>query len=241
VLKINWNYIKGLTLLLLVLFLYGFSYQKNKIKKIKDIVIGFEEGTNFFISHEIVNKLLIQNNQSAKNQAKSVIDLHQLETNVLSHPMVEDATVYLTVDGLLKTKIKQRTPIARVVSKTKSYYIDKQAKKMPLSENYTARVLLIYGNVADENINNIYYLVTTILGDEFLKKQIISVTKMPSNEFVLKTREGNQKILLGTTDDLEIKFKNLKSFFTKTITDNTLDNYSTINLKYHKQVVCTKI
>lgn len=240
-LKINWNYIKGLTLLLLVLFLYGFSYQKNKIKKIKDIVIGFEEGTNFFISHEIVNKLLIQNNQSAKNQAKSVIDLHQLETNVLSHPMVEDATVYLTVDGLLKTKIKQRTPIARVVSKTKSYYIDKQAKKMPLSENYTARVLLIYGNVADENINNIYYLVTTILGDEFLKKQIISVTKMPSNEFVLKTREGNQKILLGTTDDLEIKFKNLKSFFTKTITDNTLDNYSTINLKYHKQVVCTKI
>jgi cell division protein FtsQ len=241
VLKINWNYIKGLTLLLLVVFLYGFSYQKNKIKKIKDIVIEFEEGTNFFISHEIVNKLLIQNNQSAKNQAKSVIDLHQLETNVLSHPMVEDATVYLTVDGLLKTKIKQRTPIARVVSKTKSYYIDKQAKKMPLSENYTARVLLIYGNVADENINNIYYLVTTILGDEFLKKQIISVTKMPSNEFVLKTREGNQKILLGTTDDLEIKFKNLKSFFTKTITDNTLDNYSTINLKYHKQVVCTKI
>lgn len=240
-LKINWNYIKGLTLLLLVVFLYGFSYQKNKIKKIKDIVIEFEEGTNFFISHEIVNKLLIQNNQSAKNQAKSVIDLHQLETNVLSHPMVEDATVYLTVDGLLKTKIKQRTPIARVVSKTKSYYIDKQAKKMPLSENYTARVLLIYGNVADENINNIYYLVTTILGDEFLKKQIISVTKMPSNEFVLKTREGNQKILLGTTDDLEIKFKNLKSFFTKTITDNTLDNYSTINLKYHKQVVCTKI
>jgi cell division protein FtsQ len=241
VLKINWIYIKGIVLLGLVAFLYGFSYQKNNVKKVKDILIEFEEGKNMFMSHEIVNKLLIQNNLTVKNQPKSVIDLHQLELNVLSHSMVEDATIFLTVDGLLKAKIKQRTPIARVLSSAKSYYIDKQGKAMPLSENYTARVLLVYGDIMDENIEDIHGLVTTILKDEFLKKQIISVTKILNNEYVLKTRVGSQKIILGRLVNLEEKFKNLKSFFNKTMVDKTIEKYSTINLKYNKQVVCTKM
>jgi len=239
-LKINWNYIKGIVLIGLVAFLYGFSYQKNNVKKVREIAIEFEEGKNLFMNYQIVNKLLIQNNETVKNKAKSVIDLHQLEANVLSHPMVEDAAIFLTVDGLLKAKVKQRTPIARVLSNTKSYYIDKQAKVMPLSENYSARVLLVSGEINEDDIEEIHYLVSTILKDEFLKKQLISIEKMPNNEFVLHTRIGEQKILLGKTTNLNSKFKNLKSFFSKTMADKMIFNYSAINLKYNNQVVCTK-
>jgi len=240
VLNFNWNYIKGFFLLALVVFLYGFSHQKNSIKDVRDVLIEFEEGNNLFMNHQIVNKLLIQNNAIVKNQAKSVIDLHLLEVNVLSHPMVEDAAIFLTIDGLLKAKIKQRTPIARVSSNTKSYYIDKQAKIMPLSANHSARVLLISGDIKEKNIKQIHLLVTTILNDNFLKKQIISIRKMPNNEFVLDTRVGDQKIFLGKIENLNQKFKNLKSFFNKTMADKTIDNYKEINLKYNNQVVCTK-
>ncbi|PCH54437.1 MAG: cell division protein FtsQ [Flavobacteriaceae bacterium] len=238
--KINWNYIKGVLLLALVVFLYGFSINKNRSEKIRGIVIEFEEGNNLFMNDQIVNKLLIQNGETVKNQAKSIINLHLLEANVLSHPMVEDAAIFLTVDGLLKAKIKQRTPIARILSSTKSYYIDKQAKVMPLSENHSARVLLVSGDIKKADIPKIYMLVTAILKDEFLKKQLISIQKMPNNEFVLNTRVGNQKILLGKVEDLNHKFKNLESFFKKTMTDKTIDNYTSINLKYSNQVVCTK-
>ena len=239
-LNFNWNYIKGLLLLALVVFLYGFSHQKNSVKEVRDVLIEFEEGNNLFMNHQIVNKLLIQNNATVKNQAKSVIDLHSLEANVLSHPMVEDAAIFLTIDGLLKAKIKQRTPIARVLSNTKSYYIDKQAKIMPLSANHSARVLLISGDIKEKNIKKIHLLVTTILNDNFLKKQIICIQKMPNNEFVLDTRVGDQKIFLGKIEDLNQKFKNLKSFFSKTMADKTIENYKEINLKYNNQVVCTK-
>jgi len=239
-LKINWNYIKGLLLLALVVFLYGFSTNKNRSEVVREIVIEFEEGNNLFMNYQIVNKLLIQNGKTVKNQAKSVIDLHLLEANVLSHPMVEDAAIFLTVDGLLKAKIKQRTPIARILSSTKSYYIDKQAKVMPLSENHSARVLLVSGDIKEVDIPKIHMLVTAILKDEFLKKQLISIQKMSNNEFVLNTRVGDQKILLGKVEDLNQKFKNLESFFKKTMTDKTIDNYTSINLKYNNQVVCTK-
>jgi len=221
-------------------FLVGFTHDKNKTKKVQDVTIEFEEGNNLFMNYEMVNKLLIQNGKSLENEPKTVIDLHLLEANVLSHPMVEYASVFLTVDGVLKTKIKQRTPIARVITDSESYYIDKQAKRMPLSLNYSARVLLISGSIKETDNVNIQLLVTEILNDSFLKKQIIGVRKMPNNEFVLRTRIGDQKIELGKIENLESKFANLKSFFNKTMTDQTLDNYTSINLKYNNQVVCTK-
>jgi len=239
-LKINWIYIKGIALLTLVVFLYGFSNHKNDQVKVKDIKVQFEKGTNLFMNYQMVNKLLIQNKATPKKLAKSVIDLHKLELKVLAHPMVEDAAVFLTVDGTIKAKIKQRTPIARVITKNKSYYIDKQAKTMPLSPNYSERVMLVFGDVNKKDIAEIHKIVTTILKDKILKKMCVSIQKSDKNEFVLNTRIGSQKILVGNLKDLDQKLKNLKPFLNKTIGDKTINNYALINLKYNNQVVCTK-
>ena len=237
--KINWDYIIGILLVSLVVFLYGFSNLKNRTQKVADISIEFEQGDNLFMSYQMVNKLLIQNGRTVKNLTKSVIDLHNLEAKIRSHPMVESASVFLTVDGFLKAKIRQRTPIARVVVNNESYYIDRQAKSMPLSENFSARVLLISGYVKEQNNAEIQQLVTTILNDEFLKEQIIGVEIKPKNEYVLDTRVGDQKIILGKIENLDQKFKNLGSFYNKTMADSTIYKYDSINLKYNKQVVAT--
>ncbi|MHB1146818.1 MAG: cell division protein FtsQ/DivIB [Lutibacter sp.] len=237
--KINWNYIIGILLVSLVVFLYGFSNLKNSTQKVADISIEFEQGDNLFMDYQMVNKLLIQNGGTVKNLTKSVIDLHNLEAKIRSHPMVESASVFLTVDGFLKARIKQRTPIARVVVNNESYYIDRQAKSMPLSENFSARVLLISGYVKEQNNAEIQQLVTAILNDEFLKEQIIGVEIKPKNEYVLDTRVGDQKIIIGKIENLDQKFKNLGSFYVKTMADSTIYKYDSINLKYNKQVVAT--
>lgn len=237
--KINWNYIVGVLLVSLVVFLYGFSNLKNSAQKVSDISIEFEQGDNLFMDHQMVNKLLIQNGGTVKNLRKSVIDLHKLEAKIQSHPMVESASVYLTVDGFLKTKIRQRTPVARVVDDNRSYYIDRQAKTMPLSDNFSARVLLVSGRVKEENNADIQELASAILDNEFLKGQIIGIEKKPKNEYVLDTRVGDQKIILGKIENLDHKFKNLSAFYLKTMADSTIYKYDSINLKYNKQVVCT--
>ncbi len=238
--KINWKYIKGILLFALIVFLYGFSHVRNSKQKVRKIEVEFEAGNNLFMDIQMVNKLLIQNKETVKNQTKSVIDLHKLESHVRAHPMVENATVFLTIDGVLKAKVKQRTPVARVYANGDSYYIDRQAKTMPLSKKYAARVLLISGNVEAKDSIEIYKLATTILNDAFLKKQIIGAVKTPKNEFVLSTRVGEQKIILGNLENLSQKLKNLKAFYKKTVVDKTIDKYRAINLKYTNQVVCTK-
>lgn len=238
--KINWNYIKGSLLIAALLFLFGFSNHRNVNKKVKSVDVKFEQGENLFMSYEMVNKLLIQNQKHVQNQAKSLIDLNRLEKQVLAHPMVENATTFLTIDGELKTSVKQRTPIGRVNTNSKSYYIDRQGEVMPLSVNYSARVPIVTGLSITENIEDIYTLLTYIKGDVFLKKQIVGIHKSAENDFILMTRIGSHKVNLGNIENLEVKIKNLKAFYNHTMTNKTIENYNIINLKYNNQVVCTK-
>lgn len=238
--KINWNYIKGVALIGLVCLLVGFSNFKNEDQLISSIDLQFEQGDNLFMSYEMVNKLLIQNGTTVQNQAKSLIDLNKLEKQVLSHPMVEDATVYITVDGQLKTHVKQRTPIGRINSESGSYYIDRLGEIMPLSEYYSARVPVITGVVRSDNLSDLFTLLTFIRADEFLEKQIIGIHKLENDQYNLLTRMGNQKIELGKVEELKLKFKNLKAFYNYTVNNKTIENYTIINLKYNNQVVCTK-
>jgi len=235
--------LKHLLLLCLLIglsLLYGFSLQRNSQKKIVDISVNFEAGDNNFLTHNMVNKLLIQNNETVKNKAKSILDLYSLENNILKNPYVEKAAVFYTVNGILKTVVKQREPIARIVSKNSSYYIDKQGVKVPLSDVFSARVLLISGVKKDEEIKEILPFIKAILKDDFFKKEIVGIHKSAENEFVFSVRSGDYKIDFGNLEDIEVKFKKLKAFYNTTYKNKTIHNYKTITVKYHNQVVCTK-
>ena len=234
------TYLISLILIVSLALLYSFSAVKNSNKKIKKIEIEFSEGNNDFLTQKMVNKLLIQSGQELQNQPKSVIDLQELEKSVLFNPYIETATVFYTIDGVLKTEVKQRTPIARINTANSSYYIDKYGVKIPLSDNYSARVLLITGNINEENLQEFTPFVKVILADDFLKKEIIGIHKTQKNEFVLSVRSGQYKIEFGSLEKTKIKFKKLKAFYNKAFVDKTINQYKTINLKYHNQVVCAK-
>ena len=234
------KYLLFFVMVVALAFLFSFSSKKNENRKVTESIVEFKDGDNNFLTHAMVNKLLIQNRDSIKNQAKSVINLYSLENKVSQNPYVEKASVFLTIDGQLKTVIKQRSPIARIVYKGNSYYVDKEGVKVPLSKNYSSRVLLVSGVKNDEGINEVLPLVHTILKDKFLQKEIVGIQKKRTNEYQFSVRSGNYKIDFGQLTKMDVKFKKLKAFYNKTFEDKTIRNYKTINVKYHNQVVCTK-
>ncbi|WP_254712930.1 cell division protein FtsQ/DivIB [Polaribacter sp. NJDZ03] len=209
-------------------------------KKVTDIIIEFEAGDNQFLTHSMVDKLLIQNDTTVKNQAKSVINLYSLEKTVSENPYVENAAVFLTISGTLKTIIKQRTPVARIINKKDSYYVDKQGVKIPLSSNFSARVMLVSGVKKEEEVKEILPLISFILEDDFLRKEVVGIEKFDDGEYQFSVRSGNYKIDFGKLSEIDVKFKKLKAFYNKTFEDKTIEEYKTINLKYHNQVVCAK-
>ncbi|CAM1363812.1 cell division protein FtsQ/DivIB [Tenacibaculum xiamenense] len=233
-------YIAFVALIAFLFFLYGFSSNRNGAKKVKNTVVEFEEGDNNFLTHNMVDKMLIQNQKFVENQPKSVVDLHFLETNVSANPYVEKATVFLTINGVLKTLIKQRKPVARIVNNDSIFYVDNFGMKIPLSTNFSARVPLVSGVGNAEEIKELIQLLQAISSDDFFKKEVIAIERDAQNEYFFTVRTGDYKIAFGKLESVPLKFKKLKAFYNKALIDGTIKKYKVINVKYHNQVVCTK-
>ncbi len=236
--KINWNYIKLIGGLFLIIVLFSFSNDRNNKRKLSKMNVEFVDEGNHFITYPMVNKLLIQNNDTITSIAKEHLVLNKLEGILNTNQMIQEAQVYYTVNGQLGARIKQRKPIARVTGKT-PFYIDVEGESMPLSPVFSARVPLISGTINKEKLEEVFVLSKYIYEDDFLSKNIIGIHKR-DNEFELKLRMNDFEVLLGSVESIETKFRNFKAFYKKAQKDNTLNKYKTVNLRYSNQVVCTK-
>ncbi|MGH2664929.1 cell division protein FtsQ/DivIB [Flavobacterium sp.] len=224
----------------LVVFLYSFTSKRNEHRKISKPVIEFLDSESPFVTHEMVNKLLIENFGGTSTIQKDDLDLKNIEQTINKHSMIDNSEVYVSVDGKLETIVKQKTPIARVFNNNTSFYIDYKGGKMPLSSNFTARVPLVYGDINNAYSKNCVELLQAIYNDDFLKKNIIGLKILPDGSVIMKNRNYSYDIDFGRTIQMERKFNNYKAFFQKAVQDTLIDSYKRINLKFTKQVVCTK-
>ncbi|MCA0132460.1 cell division protein FtsQ/DivIB [Winogradskyella alexanderae] len=237
--RIKFNYIKVVGLLVLVCFLFAFSNQRNKERKVNIQPPHFVGENKLFITDATVSKLLIQNQPRVTQQSKDIIDLNELEDALNSNSMIKKAEVFMSINGELYTEIEQKRPIARVSSNA-SYYIDDEGGFMPLSDNYTARVPLVTGTINKKSLNTIYTFAKAVDEDEFLKKHVIEIHQNNDGTIDFKVRKSDFKVHLGTLKKLNKKINNFKAFYQKAFKDKTLDSFEMVNLKFDKQVICTK-
>ena len=236
----NWINIRLILMFTIIIFLYSFTSKRNDKRKLKKVEVIFVGENNLFVKQETVNKLLIENFEDAKSIQKVELDLNMLEKSVNKQAMIEKSEVFVSIDGILKAVVKQKTPMVRVFNENGSFYIDYQGNIMPLSEHYTARVPLVSGEINKENSKELTDLFRLIYNDEFLKKNIIGIQILPNGSLKMKNRNYNYEIEFGRTINVEDKFNNYKAFFQKAVLDSSLYHYQKINLKFTQQVVCTK-
>jgi len=238
--KINWNYIKFVGLIICITGLYAFSGHRSDLRTVEGITLKFIGEDNLYLTQSMVNKLLIQNYGIIKNMPKEKLDLDTIEKVIEANEMVKSAQVYLTITGELTSNIAQRQPIGRVEGNTK-FYLDEEGKNMPLSSNHSARVPIITGNITGKSLEDVYVILKYINKDDFLRKNVIGIHIEAEDNYQLKFRVENFVVNLGNVDDLEQKFNNFKAFYTKAAKDKTLENYNIVSLEFDNQVVCTKI
>jgi cell division protein FtsQ len=237
--KIRWDDVRLVLMAGALVFLFSFSAKRNETRKFALADVEFADNENF-ITRDKVNKLLIQNFDTVTSIPKDKLDLNSVEKRLDTNPMIEKAEVYATVDGKLRAVIKQRTPIARVYEGDRSYYIDYKGREMPLSDNATARVPLVTGEIDKVEKEKLHKLLQYIYNDDFLRKNIIGMEVRSTDGIRMMNRNYDYEILFGRVINIEKKFNNYKAFFQNAVKDTLIENYKTINLKFTQQVVCTK-
>ena len=236
----NWNNVRLVLMFCLVIFLFSFTSKRNSKRKLTKTEVVFVGDNALFLKSEAVNKLLIENKSNPSTIRKDRLDLNKLEQVLNAQEMIEKADVYVSIDGVLKAVVKQKTPIARVFNDEGSFYIDSEGNKMPLSSNFTARVPLVSGEINKKNNKDLFKLFKIIYDDAFLRKNIIGIQIMPNGSLLMLNRNYNYQIDFGGLINIERKFQNYKAFFQKVSLDSTLNKYKKIDLRFTEQVVCTK-
>ncbi len=214
----------------------------------KDVKI-YIPGNQYFIDQDEVDNILQIQSRALVGHRMETINIHEMENKLRANPFIESAKVYADMDGVINVEISQRQPILRMMNRfDQDFYVDQHGLKMPLSENFTARVLVANGYIDEAFANRVDTLhsdmaVAVFKTADFIRRdslwgaQIAQIYVNKDHEIELIPRVGNNRILIGTADSLDTKFHNLRVFYKKAIPQVGWDAYKEINVKYANQVI----
>lgn len=244
-----------------VIILMGFidSTQDNRVVGLPEIDIELHEDM-MFLSEDDVMERLSDKGLVSPEKKYSEVDLGAIESYLENMAEVKDVQVFAHLGGDCMIDMTLRRPVARIFNiDGSSCYLDEDGTLMPLSENYTAHVLAVTGNINEtdyskdvnriinndslktiEILDDLYRISSYVCSDEFLSAQFTQVHINTYNEFELIPRVGSQRILFGEAEDIAGKFKKLELFYTEGISRAGWEQYDTINVMYKSQIVCSK-
>lgn len=239
------NWLKNIVYLILfggLVVLLGFTEQQQDALPCAGVQIQVNNEAESFVTRGEVIHILNSIVDSLSGLPIKELPLYEMEKTIEQHGLIENAEVFVLPSGELQVEFTQKKPIVRVQNRSgKEFYITMDGSPFPLSRNYTQRVLIANGHIADSiDLARLTKLSAYIVQDDFWKAQITQIYLNENKEFELVPRVGNHTILLGGLEEMESKFEKLMLFYQKGVQQTGWNNYSLINLKYKNQLVCVK-
>jgi cell division protein FtsQ len=235
-----------------VLLIAAVNSRNHQVCKGYDIEIKNDGSTPAFIDKKDIERVLTANKSIVlKNKPVKTIDLGIVEARLKKEPWVKDAEIFFDNNEMLKVKIEQRQPIARIFSSSGgSFYIDSTGQRLPLSEKLSARlpVFTAYPLESKKNrtpaerklVQDIKDLSLFLLSDPFWMAQIAQIDITPAKEFEMIPTVGNHVIEFGDGTDHKEKFAKLFLFYKEVLTKAGMNKYERLKVQYQNEVVGVK-
>lgn len=245
-----------------VLMALGFAEWSGNNVPVREIQVQLQsQGDVHFIDAEALKEEVLNSAGTVIGTPIRKVDETAIEQSLRSIPCVADADVYHTMDGVLHIKARQREPIVRVINADGSgFYIDKEGWTMPLDPSYTARVLVVTGQLAEPfaacapvNVAHgaeagegpahsraIHAMATTLGKDPLWNALFTQAVVDADGGITLIPAVGMMQVRIGDGARLEQRLAKLRMFYEQGIPQTDWRRYRTVDLRFEDQVVCTK-
>ena len=248
---------------ILVVVLLGFAATTNKKLPCIELSVSVNgNGNSHFVDAENLRQEIISRFTAVEGHPIRGSMLREIKEMVNNNPHVKSSRVFRSINGNVTVEVTQREPLVRVfTAHNKGYYIDVDGKLMPLSNNYTARVMVAGGHIfagysneidlkevinsneASTNekiLTDIFKLASFINENPFWRAFIDYIHVKPYRKFELTPKNGAHIVEFGTLDEMEYKFRKLETFYLNGLTFTGWDKYRRLNVKFKNQVVCSQ-
>jgi len=244
-----------------LLVIMGFVGNNRKTRKCKSISIFIEDAGNYFVDESDIMDMLSNKGKKLTGTPMQDINTGMLEKIINTNPFVDNAEVFSTIDGTVNISVRQRKPVLRVMNtKGEDFYVDEKGVFMPVSEKFTAPVVVangyIFNTYSEKKIylnagapdtattrpmlEQLYLLAITMEKDTFWNAQAEQIYVNEWQEIEMIPRLGNHRIILGDASEINEKLNRLMIFYKQGLNKIGWNTYRTINLKFKNQVVCSK-
>lgn len=244
--------IKGIGLLLssmLLVLVVVFAEARRAARPCRGIVITIVgQEKQQFVEERDLHKCLTANTATPiLGTPLQLLKTRSIENIVKTNNFVREGVAYKSWKGDLKIVILPRRPIARIIYPCQqSQYIDEDGTLLPLSKQYTARVLLV--EVAQrfvaESLRAHAYgtallaLLNHIDRDPFWRAQITYMRIDEKGKIVMHTQISKQRIEFGPPEAIEKKLAKLTLFYKQIIPSKGWNTYKRVNIEFDNQIVC---
>lgn len=214
----------------------------------RNIEIIYKPDDKITVDKEVIRKIINQADKEIIGKTFDRINAAQLETEVEKNASVQRADIFEVVakdtgayKGILTVKVKYREPILRVITSKESYYLDETGHRFPVSNTSPAHVLVATGAIKEEFAKTeLLPCIRFIAEDDFWSAQIEQVYVDDNGEVTLTPLIGAHLIELGSVDNYQEKFRNMKAFYKEVLVKNNWNKYKTISLKFKNQVIAKR-
>ena len=234
--RFNWSKI---LLVFVFMFSIGILYASNYFNNsrvIEDIDVVIQPNSSFYISSDSIKESIKRYIYTIKDS----ISISKIEDELDKNNFIEKSQVYTMVGNKLFVNVKQKEPVARVITNDSIFYLDKNSNFMSLSKLHSADVPIIFGFNQFSDLNYLTKISLMIRDDKFLNQNISQIIINDSQHINLKLSGLNTFVELGHNNKLEKKIQNLKAFYNRAISKNDIEKYRKINLQFENQVVAVK-
>jgi cell division protein FtsQ len=251
-----------ITSLVTIVLYFANEYQNKSVLQNPEINI-IVKGENAFLTKKELYQRLYRKGLIYQGQRVENLQINRIERFIKNMTEVLDARVYRGLGTAWNVDVEIRRPIARIFNKYgQSFYLDELGHTIAPSYLYTARVVVVTGDIRDKKsgmtvdklnaspnyisnyaLDDIYRLTHYIVNNKFFNYQIGQIHMEKSGKYILIPRVGGQKIIFGSAysnEEVKVKFRKLADFYKEGLPYEGWNAYDCIDLSFENQVVCSK-
>lgn len=238
---LKWLILLALLSYIAIASMWAIDYAEQQT--LDDIVINIDKNSpTKFVTKEGVVQKLGKTADKIKHTPIAELNIEKLERQLSQDNSFENVECYITSDNKLQIDIVPMIPEIRVFSPDgKSYYINKDGKRIDTGNEFFMDVPVVTGNFDQKfPAKNILPVTRHIATDDYLKNLITMIEVKSATNILLYPCIKGQVINIGDTTELTKKFDNLTLFYRKVMNHKGWETYDTISVKFRNQIVATR-
>ena len=206
---------------------------------------------NHFVSELDILQAIEKESPNPVGLSFSEINLKSMERIVLLNKYIESCDIFKDIKGVLYVRTYLRRPVARIVQKNgPGAYITAKGEIIPLSDQYSARAMIISGDYAKYLLSTDFEgfskhksfldMINFIRADPFWSAQIAQLDINKWGNITMLPQVTRQQVDFGSAEGYEEKFKKLTLFYKEILPRQGWNAYTRVNVKYDNQIIAEK-